>query len=70
MNIEGKGYHQWTLEFQAALKGLIGALPPKIVLKQAADDLKEEWFRGTPPQQAALAYLRTMLGWNRTKRAV
>jgi hypothetical protein len=29
MNIEGKGYYQWTLEFEAAIKGLIGALPPQ-----------------------------------------
>lgn len=61
MNIEGKGFYQWRLEFEAALKDVIGALPPKTVLKRSADDLKEEWFRGTSPRQAAREVLRALL---------
>jgi hypothetical protein len=53
MNIESKGHQQWMLEVHAAVKASIGIRLPRKLVKRMADELTEEWFRGTPPQRAA-----------------
>ena len=69
MNIEGRGYHQWRLEFEAALRDILGGTAPKGLLGKQEEDLKEEWFRGTAPQLAAREVLRSLILQRKVRKA-
>ena len=60
MNINAIGYKPWLEALQAAMKGHTGkALSGKHV-KELNEELTEEWFRGTPPKQAATLILHRL----------
>lgn len=70
MNIQATGHKQWLIEFHTAVKRFISKpLPPKLV-ERLADDLTDEWFRGTPPQQAARDILVRLLPLSETEVSI
>lgn len=69
VHVDGDSYDRWIEKFKSILKTIVGDSMPDAAIDAWAEELREEWLRGTPARRATSDLLREFVPWTTTRSA-